>query len=72
MDLVVNLTLLSAKHKPIDTFKQGVTQRPGTLLMAIFFFLKLAPGDIFYKSVNFYKLTFDYFIQQAADTFFWQ
>ena len=37
MDLVVNLTLLSAKHKPIDTFKQGVTQGPGTLLMALRF-----------------------------------
>lgn len=34
MDLVVNLTLLSAKDKPIDTFKQVVTQRPGTWLMA--------------------------------------
>lgn len=28
MDLVVNLTLLSAKDKSIDTFKQGVTQTP--------------------------------------------
>lgn len=37
MDLVVNLTLLSAKDKLIDTIKQGVTQTPGTLLMALCF-----------------------------------
>ena len=37
MDLVVNLTLLSANDKPIDTIKQGVTQTPGTLLTALCF-----------------------------------